>query len=116
MEPKLLSSIENDFVRDYSKKIKALQDLEDELNSKLKVYTKIPFDYCVIYKLYILPIIFHPVSIDYRQSYQKPTWDKVCQTFQEIIEYELTKKPSQLTSEELEMAIFHYRNSQTLIK
>jgi hypothetical protein len=91
MEPKLLSSIENDFIRDYSKRIQALQNLEDELKTEQKVYTNIPLDYCVIYKLYNLSVIFHPLSIQYSKVYEKPLWDKVVDTFQKIVEYELTK-------------------------
>ena len=116
MEPKLLSSTENDFFRDYSKKIKSLQDLEDESKTGLKAATRIPIDYCVIYKLYSLPIIFHPISIEYTNRYEKLSWVKVSECFQKIIEYELSSKSPQLTTEELQLAIFHYRNTLTLIK
>lgn len=115
MEPKLLTISETTFLNRYAEEIKNLQMKEDETKSEKKVFTKIPLDYAIIYKMYCLPILFHPLSVGYCLKYKKPSWEKVLKTLEVIIEYEILNE-SYLKKDELDIAIFHYRNLQNILK
>lgn len=108
MDLRLISDSDSAFFQEYTKRLKAIQDLAGE---ELTAYTKITISYALVNDLQIMNLLFHPKSIDFSNNNEilEYSFKKTKDVIEEIIQYELTTDDIKLSSKELKRVIEHFR-------
>lgn len=109
-EVHLISQEEEFFIQQYNERLRGLQE-KAEIKEET-IFTAISMPYAVAHKLYILNLIFHPLSVKSKKSYLPQPYMDEKLIIENIIIYETTRRKIFLTSEELLEVIKHFRKVQ----
>ena len=101
------------FLMEYYKKLKVLQ--KDYKDSDEILYTKIPVGFAILNGLLSLEILFHSKSLTTCKFYEKRDVKNIKHTLEEIIEFEVTEKNTELNKELLNRLISFYRTTENKI-